>query len=141
MSVWQKQFDLARLNQARENPLIRHLGIEFTEFGDDYISATMPVDQRTHQPMGLLHGGASVVLAETLGSTAATLACPEGFVCVGLEINANHIRAVRSGLVTGITRALHIGRSTHVWEIKMYDQEQRMNCISRITMSVIKQPD
>ena len=141
MSIWQKQFDLARLNQARENTLIRHLGIEFTEFGDDYISATMPVDQRTHQPMGLLHGGASVVLAETLGSTAATLACPEGFVCVGLEINANHIRAVRSGLVTGITRALHIGRSTHVWEIKMYDQEQKMNCISRITMSVIKQPD
>ena len=141
MSVWQKQFDLARLNQARENTLIRHLGIEFTEFGDDYISATMPVDQRTHQPMGLLHGGASVVLAETLGSTAATLACPEGFVCVGLEINANHIRAVRSGLVTGITRALHIGRSTHVWEIKIYDQEQKMNCISRITMSVIKQPD
>ncbi|MCJ8300869.1 MAG: hotdog fold thioesterase, partial [Pseudomonadales bacterium] len=76
MSIWQKQFDLARLNQARENTLIRHLGIEFTEFGDDYISATMPVDQRTHQPMGLLHGGASVVLAETLGSTAATLACP-----------------------------------------------------------------
>ena len=141
MSVWQKQFDLARLNQARENTLIRHLGIEFTEFGDDYICATMPVDQRTHQPMGLLHGGASVVLAETLGSAAATLACPEGFVCVGLEINANHIRAVRSGLVTGITRALHIGRSTHVWEIKMYDQEQKMNCISQITMSVIKQPD
>ena len=140
MSVWQKQFDLARLNQARENTLIRHLGIEFTEFGDDYISATMPVDQRTHQPMGLLHGGASVVLAETLGSTAATLACPEGFACVGLEINANHMRAVRSGLVTGITRALHIGKSTQVWEIKIYDQEQKMNCISRITLSVIKHP-
>ncbi|OUS35377.1 thioesterase ['Osedax' symbiont bacterium Rs2_46_30_T18] len=138
MSVWQKEFDLARLNQARENTLMRHLGIEFTEFGDDYISATMPVDQRTHQPMGLLHGGASVVLAETLGSTAATLACPEGFACVGLEINANHMRAVRSGLVTGITKPLHIGRSTQVWEIKMFDQEQKMNCISRITLSVIK---
>ena len=140
MSVWQKEFDLARLNQARENTLMRHLGIEFTEFGDDYISATMPVDQRTHQPMGLLHGGASVVLAETLGSTAATLACPVGFACVGLEINANHMRAVRSGLVTGITRALHIGKSTQVWEIKIYDQEQKMNCISRITLSVIKHP-
>ncbi|EPJ51811.1 MAG: putative thioesterase [Osedax symbiont Rs2] len=140
MSVWQKQFDLQRLNQARENTLIRHLGIEFTEFGDDYICATMPVDQRTHQPMGLLHGGASVVLAETLGSTAATLACPEGFACVGLEINANHMRAVRSGLVTGITRALHIGRSTQVWEIKIYDQAQKMSCISRITLSVIKHP-
>jgi 1,4-dihydroxy-2-naphthoyl-CoA hydrolase len=138
MSIWQKNFDLALLNKTRENTLIRHLDIEFIKFGDDFLCATMPVDERTHQPMGLLHGGASVVLAETLGSSAGTLACPQGFACVGLEINANHMRAVTSGLITGITKPLHIGRTTQIWEIKMYDEQQRMNCISRLTLSVIK---
>ncbi|MEH6442538.1 MAG: hotdog fold thioesterase [Oceanospirillaceae bacterium] len=140
MSVWKKQIDLEQLNKISENTLIRHLDIKFTNIGDDFIEATMPVDQTTHQPMGLLHGGASVALAETLGSTAGTLACPEGFACVGLEINANHIRAVRSGIVTATTTPLHIGRSTQVWEIKIRDEQQRINCISRLTLSVIKHP-
>ncbi len=140
MSIWKKQFDLALLNATRENTLMQHLDIQFTDFGADYIKATMPVDNRTHQPMGLLHGGASVVLAETLGSTAGTLACPDGFVCVGLEINANHMRGVKSGLVTGITTALHIGRTTQVWEIKIFNENQQLNCISRLTLSVIKYP-
>jgi 1,4-dihydroxy-2-naphthoyl-CoA hydrolase len=140
MPIWKKTFDLPTLNNNCKNTLMEHLDIEFTEFGDDYLSATMPVDRTTHQPMGLLHGGASVVLAETLGSTAATLACPDGFAAVGLEINANHMRGVSSGYVTGVTKALHIGRSTHVWEIKIYDEHQKMNCVSRITMSVIKYP-
>ncbi|EPJ49102.1 MAG: hypothetical protein OFPII_02910 [Osedax symbiont Rs1] len=140
MSIWKKQFDLAMLNKNRENTLIEHLDIQFIDFGEDYLKATMPVNNRTHQPMGLLHGGASVVLAETLGSIAGTLACPEGFVCVGLEINANHMRGVRSGLVTGITKALHIGRTTQVWEIKMFNDKQQLNCISRLTLSVIKYP-
>ena len=139
MSIWRKEFDLDLLNNSRDNTLIKHLDIRFDQFGADFLSATMPVDERTHQPMGILHGGASVVLAETLGSIAGTLACPEGYTCVGLEINANHMRAVKSGLVTGTTKALHIGRTTQVWEIKIYDEQQRMNCISRLTLSVIKE--
>lgn len=140
MSIWQKEFDLAVLNATCNNTLMEHLDIKFTDFGDDFITATMPVDHRTHQPMGLLHGGASVVLAETLGSTAGALACPQGFSCVGLEINANHIRGVKSGIVTGITKALHIGRTTQLWEIKLYDEQMKMNCVSRLTLSVIKYP-
>ena len=140
MSIWQKEFDLATLNATCNNTLMEHLDIKFTEFGEDFITATMPVDKRTHQPMGLLHGGASVVLAETLGSTAGALACFDGFSCVGLEINANHIRGVKLGIVTGITKALHIGRSTQVWEIKIYDERMKVCCVSRLTLSVIKYP-
>lgn len=138
MSIWNKSFDLKELNAKRSDTLINHLGIEFTDFGDDYISATMPVDARTHQPMGLLHGGANVVLAETLGSIGGTLACLEGYACVGVEINANHMKTVRSGKVTGTAKPLHIGRSTHVWEIKIYTDQQVLSCVSRLTLSVIE---
>lgn len=115
------------------------LGIEFTELGPGYLRATMPVDARTHQPYGLLHGGASVALAETLGSSAGALMAADNAV-VGLEINANHMRAVRSGLVTGTARPLHIGRSTQVWEIRIEDEAAKPVCISRITLAVLPQP-
>jgi 1,4-dihydroxy-2-naphthoyl-CoA hydrolase len=118
--------------------MVENLGIEFLETGDDYLKARMPVDHRTRQPMGLLHGGASVALAETLGSIGAYLCVdPLKYVCVGLEINANHIRGVRSGWVYGLARPLHIGRTTHVWEIKITDEEDKLVCISRITIAIL----
>lgn len=117
------------------------LDIRFSEVGPNYIKATMPVDHRTHQPYGLLHGGASCVLAETLGSVAsAKVIDPGKFICVGIEINANHIRSVRSGLVTGITTPIHIGSSTHVWDIKIYDEREKLVCISRLTVAILKKP-
>ena len=115
------------------------LGIQFTEIGSDYLKATMPVDHRTKQPFGILHGGASVVLAETLGSVGAALVVDlNEYVCVGQEINANHLRSVREGLVTGITKPIHLGSNSHVWEIKIYDQSEKLICISRITVAVLK---
>ncbi len=117
---------------------MQHLGIEFTEIADDYLIAKMPVDHRTHQPLGLLHGGASVALAETLGSVAATFCVdPALQYCVGLEINANHIKSVKSGFVFGKTTPIHIGKRTHVWEIRITDEDDSLVCISRITMAVI----
>lgn len=119
--------------------MMEHLGIVFTEVGDDYISAEMPVDHRHHQPYGLLHGGASVTLAETLGSVAAHLTVDtDKYKTVGLEINANHIRAVHSGTVTGTARPLHIGRTTQVWEIRIKNEQDKLTCVSRITMAVIE---
>lgn len=118
--------------------MMETLGIRITEIGDDWLRGTMPVDHRTHQPYGLLHGGASVVLAETLGSTAAMLTLdPAQEVAVGLDINANHIRGVRSGTVTGTARMVHIGRTTQVWEIRLETETGELVCISRITMAVI----
>lgn len=115
------------------------LDIKFTQVDEDTLTATMPVDERTHQPAGILHGGASVVLAETLGSVASYMCIdPEKYQAVGLEINANHLRPVKSGLVTGICKPLHIGAKTHVWEIKIYNDKGKMNCISRLTVAVIK---
>lgn len=126
------------LNQLSKNNMVEHLGILFTEVGEDYISATLPVDKRTHQPFGLLHGGASVTLAETLGSVAATLCVDQNKqYCVGLEINANHIKSAREGIVTGTTRPIHIGKKTHVWEIKIVNPQNELVSISRITMAVI----
>lgn len=114
------------------------MGIEITEIGDDFIKGKMPVDDRTRQPYGMLHGGASLVLAESLGSIAATFTVDQSKqYCVGLDINANHVRAVKEGFVYGITRPLHIGKSTHVWEIKITNEEHKLVCISRITMAVI----
>lgn len=120
------------------NTMMEHLGIEYTAVGSDFISARMPVDHRTHQPFGLLHGGASVALAETLGSVAAHL-CLDGEkqYAVGLDINANHIKGVRSGWVYGTTRPLHIGGKTQVWEIRITTEEGALVCISRITMAVL----
>lgn len=129
---------LDSLNKMGKNTLVEHLAIEFTEIGDDYITARMPVDQRTHQPFGLLHGGASVVLAETLGSVAANCCLDAGKqYAVGLDINANHLRSVSSGFVFGTTRPVHIGKSTQVWEIRITSEEGALVCISRITMAVL----
>ncbi|SNR94824.1 1,4-dihydroxy-2-naphthoyl-CoA hydrolase [Belliella buryatensis] len=114
------------------------LDIQFTKIGEDFLEATMPVNSRTKQPLGLLHGGANVVLAETLGSVAATLTIDkEKQYCVGLEINANHIKAVRDGMVRGITKPIHLGKKTQIWEIKIYTESGDLSCISRITMAVI----
>jgi 1,4-dihydroxy-2-naphthoyl-CoA hydrolase len=138
MRLWKQTPDLDRINGWSENTLMRALGIRITEAGDDYLRGTMPVDARTHQPYGLLHGGASVALAETLGRTAAMLCVdPARHIAVGLDINANHLRGVREGIVTGTARALHIGRSTQVWEIRIEDAAGRLVCISRLTMAVV----
>ncbi len=138
MSIWKTTPDIDACNAMAPNSLIETLGIRFTEFGDDWIRGTMPVDHRTHQPYGLLHGGASVALAETLGSVAATCCVEPGKeMAVGLEINANHIRAVTEGLVTGTAKAVHVGRSTQVWEIHIEDDHARLACISRITLAVV----
>jgi 1,4-dihydroxy-2-naphthoyl-CoA hydrolase len=139
MSLWKQQHDLAAIERWSENTLMRAIGIRITEIGEDFLRGTMPVDARTHQPYGILHGGASVALAETLGSTAAMLCCEDGFAAVGLEINANHIRAVRSGVVTGTARPLHIGRSTQVWEIRIENETGKLICVSRLTMAIVPQ--
>lgn len=121
------------------NTMVGHLGIEFIEVGDDFLRARMPVDARTIQPAGLLHGGASVALAETLGSVASYLCTdPANTACVGLEINANHIRSVRSGFVVGTARPVHLGNSTHIWEIRISDEQGRLVCISRLTMAILR---
>ncbi len=118
--------------------MIDHLDITFTEVGDAYLKATMPVDHRTTQPLGLLHGGASVVLAETIGSTAATLCVDvEKQYCVGIEINANHLRGVRQGTVTGTARPVHVGRKTQVWQIDIHDDDGRLVAVSRLTLAVL----
>ncbi|MEP7156013.1 MAG: hotdog fold thioesterase [Betaproteobacteria bacterium] len=136
-AIWHITPSLEQLNQSKHT-MLGHLGIEFTEVGDDYISARMPVDHRTHQPAGLLHGGASVTLAETLGSTGAFLCVDrERFQVVGLEINANHVRGVTEGWVTGTARSLHRGRTTQLWEIRIVDAAGKLVCISRITMAVL----
>lgn len=118
--------------------MVAHLGITFTEVGDDFLVARMPVDHRTHQPLGLLHGGASVALAETLGSVAAHICVDQHTqYCVGLEINANHVKGIRSGFVYGKTTPIHVGKRTHVWEIRITNEDQELICVSRITMAVI----
>ena len=137
MAIWKQVISLDRINGWSANTMMETLGIRFTEIGDDWLRGTMPVDHRTHQPYGLLHGGASVVLAETLGSSAAMLSLDPSEVAVGLDINANHIRGVRSGTVTGTARMLHIGRTTQVWEIRIESEEGALVCISRITMAVV----
>lgn len=136
--MWFGTPTLTQLNAVAHDTLIQHLGIVFSEIGADFLRATMPVDARTHQPYGLLHGGASVVLAETLGSSAAGLCLNlDEFICVGQEINANHVRAVRSGLVTGTARPMHIGGRSHVWGIDIVNAQGALVCVSRITMAVI----
>ena len=138
MSIWKQAISLERLPASAVNTAISHLGIEFLEVGDDFIRARVPVDARTVQPYGLLHGGVSVVLAETLGSCGAAYAAPEGHQVVGLDINANHIKGATSGWVTGITRPIHIGRSTQVWQIDMHNDAGELSCVSRITMAVLQ---
>ena len=129
---------IEELNRLSQGTLIEHLGIVFTAAGGDWLQATMPVDPRTRQPYGLLHGGASVVLAETLGSTAGNLCVDTASqICVGLEINANHLRATRTGSVTGTARALHVGRTTQIWEIRIDNEAGKPVCISRLTLAVV----
>lgn len=132
--------DLTALNALSRGTAMEPLGIVFTELGPDYLRATMPVDARTRQPYGLLHGGASVLLAETLGSSAGGLCVADGQGVVGIEINANHVRGVREGSVTGTARALHVGARTQVWEIRIEDERGRLVCISRLTLAVIDRP-
>ena len=137
MPIWKKPTTLELLTQTSANTAVSHLGIEFVEVGNDFLRARVPVDERTRQPFGLLHGGVSVVLAETLGSMGANYASPEGHRVVGLDINANHIRAATSGWVTGTARAVHVGRTTQVWQIDMVNDAGELTCVSRITMAVL----
>lgn len=134
--------DLDALNALSAGNLVGHLGIVITEAGEDWLRGTMPVEPRTHQPFGLLHGGASVVLAESLGSLAGGLSVidPERFGVVGLEINANHIRGERTGMVTGTARAVHIGRTTQVWDIRIENDRGKPVCVSRLTLAVVPKP-
>jgi uncharacterized protein (TIGR00369 family) len=137
LSIWKKPISVEELTRMHDDTAVRQLGIEFLEVGDDFITARVPVDTRTKQPYGLLHGGVSVVLAETLGSCGAAYSCPEGHRAVGLDINANHLKGATSGWVTGVTRPVHIGRTTQVWQIDMTNDAGELTCVSRITMAVL----
>jgi len=137
MRIWQHPISIDILSASSANTAVSHLGIEFVEVGDDFIRARVPVDARTRQPFGLLHGGVSVVLAETLGSIGANFACPAGHQAVGLDINANHLRGVKSGWVTGTARPVHLGRTTQVWQIDMVNDAGEPSCVSRITMAIL----
>ncbi|HSV84721.1 MAG TPA: hotdog fold thioesterase [Ramlibacter sp.] len=137
MSIWKRPISVEELTALHRDTAPAYLGMEFLEVGDDYIVGRIPVDPRTRQPYGLLHGGISVVLAETLGSCGAMFCTPPGQRVVGLDINANHLRGATSGWVTGTTRPVHIGRSTQVWHIDLHDEQGRLTCVSRITMAVL----
>lgn len=138
MRIWKKDVSVEELTRSHEKTAVDHLDIEFLEVGDDFIRARVPVDERTVQPFRILHGGVSVVLAETLGSCGAHYSAPEGHRAVGLDINANHIRSASSGWVTGTARAVHIGRTTQVWQIDMTNDAGQLTCVSRITMAVLQ---
>jgi 1,4-dihydroxy-2-naphthoyl-CoA hydrolase len=140
MSIWfNKNLSLEDLRPIGLNTMAEYLGIEWVEVGEDFLKAKILVDHRTIQPYGLLHGGASCVLAETLGSVASVMVVDhEKYYCVGIEINANHVRGVKKGYVTGIVTPLHLGGSTHVWDIKLYDEGQKLTCVSRLTVAVLK---
>lgn len=139
MTIWRSLRSVEDLNSSRPGTMVEHIGIEFTEIGDDFIRGTMPVDGRTRQPYGLLHGGASVALAETLGSTGATMCVDtKEYQCVGQEINANHVRAARTGLVTGTARPVHLGGRTQVWVIDIVNETGKLVCTSRLTVAVIR---
>jgi 1,4-dihydroxy-2-naphthoyl-CoA hydrolase len=136
-SIWKQPASVDILKAIHVDTAVALLGIEFLEVGDDFIRARVPVDSRTRQPMGILHGGVSVVLAETLGSCGAAFACPAGHRAVGLDINANHLRSVTEGWVTGIARPIHVGRTTHVWQIDLSNEKGQLTCVSRITMAIL----
>ena len=139
MSIWFKPFTLDEIQSYSRGSMVEHLDLRFTEIGPDFMRGTLPVDSRTMQPFGLLHGGASAMLAETLGSVAAQHCVDMSrFYCVGLEINSNHIRSARSGRVTGTARPAHIGSRSQVWEIRIEDEKQRLVCISRLTVMVLE---
>lgn len=138
MSIWTHPLSLATLRERTDRGINHHLGIHFVEIGPDFLRATMPVDSRTHQPAGLLHGGASVVLAESLGSVAAYMCIDRTtHYCVGVDVNATHVRSVREGTVTGTAKPLHIGRRNQVWEIRIEDEKQRLICTARLTTTAL----
>ena len=137
MRIWKKEITIELLAQSHAETAVKALGIEFLEIGDDFVRGRVPVDGRTRQPFGILHGGVSVVLAETLGSCGAHYSAPEGQRAVGLDINANHLRAAFDGWVTGIARPVHRGRSTHVWQIDMTNDAGELTCVSRLTMAIL----
>ena len=140
MRIWKSELSLDQVN-GWHNTMVEHIGIVVTEIGDDYVRGTMPVDARTHQPYGLLHGGASVALAETLGSLGAMMcADAKTHLAVGLDINANHVRGVTDGIVTGTARPIHLGRTTQVWEIRIEDERLRLVCIARLTVAIVPRP-
>ena len=139
MSIWKSPLTVQEMNSLHEGTMVPHLGINFVDIGADFLSATMPVDQRTRQPYGLLHGGASVVLAETVGSMGAVMCIDmQEYQCVGQEINANHVRAGRSGLVTGTARPVHLGGRSHVWAIDIVNDAGKLVCTSRLTVAIIR---
>ncbi|MBA3816295.1 MAG: hotdog fold thioesterase [Parachlamydiaceae bacterium] len=138
MSIWFKPISLVELTLSRTSTMVDHLGIEFVEIGNDYLCAKMPVDARTHQPMGIMHGGASCALAETIASVGANFCVDQQKkVCVGLEINTSHIRQVKSGFVTGHAHPVHLGRSTQLWEISIHDEENHLISLSRLRLAVL----
>jgi 1,4-dihydroxy-2-naphthoyl-CoA hydrolase len=138
--IWKKtQIHLDELNLLSDNTMSKLLDIQFTEIGDNYIKATMPVCAKTHQPYGLLHGGASAALAETIGSVASSLIINrEQQICVGIEINCNHIRGKKEGIVTAMVEPLHVGATTHVWDIKIRDEQEKLICVSRLTVAIMR---
>ncbi len=140
--IWfKKDITLNDLHPLGPNTMGQHLGMEWMEIGDNYVKMRMPVDERTKQPYGLLHGGASCALAETVGSVASALVIDmDKNICVGLEINANHLRSVKEGYVTATCTPLHLGASTHVWDIKIHDEKNRLTCVSRLTVAILKKP-
>ncbi|HEX7903121.1 MAG TPA: hotdog fold thioesterase [Chitinophagaceae bacterium] len=143
MSIWfDKELSVEKLRPFNKQTMAEHLDIEWVAIGDNFIKATMPVDHRTQQPYGLLHGGASCVLAETLGSLASAMVVDHSkFYCVGLEINANHIRSAKEGRVTGTTTPIHLGSLTHVWDIRIFDEKEKLVCVSRLTVAVLPRKD
>lgn len=138
MSIWRTAATPEELNERGSRTMPGYLGIRVTEIGPDFLRATMPVNERTHQPFGVLHGGASVALAETVGSLAAMLSVDPNYLVLGQDINANHLRSISSGLVTATARPFHLGRSSHVWHIEIRDEQERLVCVSRLTMAVVE---
>lgn len=136
--IWKKTVSLDALNQVRKDTLVEHLGIEISEIGEDYLVASMPVSPKVHQPAGILHGGASIALAETVGSIAAHLVVDDSHYCVGLEVNGNHLKSIREGVVFAKASPVHLGRTTQVWDIRIHDEQGQAICISRLTMAVLK---
>jgi 1,4-dihydroxy-2-naphthoyl-CoA hydrolase len=141
MSIWfQKSINIEELYEIGKNTMTEYLGLKWVEIGGDYLKLSLPVNDTTRQPYGFLHGGASCVMAETIGSVGSALVIDrENYFCVGMEINANHLRSVNKGTVTAIARPLHLGKSTHVWDIKIYDDKERLFCVSRLTVAILKQ--
>ncbi|MCD6039912.1 MAG: menI [Gammaproteobacteria bacterium] len=138
MKIWQMNINLTLIESRNKDTMMAHLGIEFTEVGDDYLVARMPVDRRTQQPLGIMHGGASCVLAETVGSTAANFCVDQSqYYCVGLDINTNHIRSIRQGYVIGTAKPYHLGKSTQVWSIEIMNEQKQLISVNRLTMAVL----